>query len=85
MNNLNANHERILEVLRKISKEQLIPYQRRSPRMSDLEVVGLRLTTEYMAIDSENHLFRMLPTPLTSKVERSVYNRRHRHLMSYLD
>lgn len=29
MNNLNANYERILEVLRKISKEQLLSYQRR--------------------------------------------------------
>jgi hypothetical protein len=29
MKNLNANYERILEVLRKISKEQLLTYQRR--------------------------------------------------------
>ena len=35
MNNLNANYERILEVLRKISKEQLLSYQRRQPKFSD--------------------------------------------------
>lgn len=85
MNNLNANYERILEVLRKISDERLHPYQRRSPRMSDLEVVGLCLTSEYMGVDSENHLFRMLPDGLASKIERSVYNRRRRRLMPYLD
>ena len=38
MNNLNANYERILEVLRKISKEQLLTYQRRTPKLSDLEL-----------------------------------------------
>ncbi|WP_335967357.1 IS982 family transposase [Galbibacter sp. PAP.153] len=85
MNNLNANYERILEVLRKIADEKLLPYQRRSPRMSDLEVVGLCLTSEYMGIDSESHLFRMLPGGLASKIERSVYNRRRRRLMPYLD
>lgn len=53
--------------------------------MSDLEVVGLYFTAEYMAIDSENHLFRKLPNHLTSKIERSVYNRRRRRLMPYLD
>ena len=29
MNNLNTNYERILEVLQKISKGQLLDYQRR--------------------------------------------------------
>ena len=47
-NNLNANYERILEVLRKISKEQLLAYQRRQPKRSDLELVSLSLTSEYM-------------------------------------
>lgn len=80
MNNLAANYERILEVLRKISNETLLSYQRRIPRMKDLEVVSLALTAEYMGIDSENHLFRQLPSFLSSKIERSVYNRRKRKL-----
>ena len=61
MNNLIANYERILEVLRKISKEQLLTYQRRTPKFSDLELVGLSLTSEFMSIDSEMDLFRQLP------------------------
>lgn len=43
MNNLGANYKRILEVLRKISSETLLSYQRRVPRMKDLEVVSLAL------------------------------------------
>ena len=85
MNNLKANYERILEVLRKISKENLLPYQRRQPKMSDLEVLSLSLTAEYMGIDSENHLFRNLPGFFTDKIERSVYNRRRRKLAVYTD
>ena len=53
MNNLNANYKRILEVLREISKEQLLPYQRRRPKLSDLELVCSSLTAEFMGIDSE--------------------------------
>lgn len=48
--------------------------------MSDLELIGLALTAEYLGIDSENDLFRKLPEPLGSKIERSVYNRRRRRL-----
>lgn len=80
MNNLSANYERILEVLRKISDETLLSYQRRVPKMKDLEVVSLVLTAEYMGIDSENHLFRQLPYLISEKIERSVYNRRKRKL-----
>ncbi|TWO29334.1 IS982 family transposase [Seonamhaeicola sediminis] len=85
MNNLNANYKRILEVLRKISKEQLLACQRRQPKLSDLELIGLSLTAEYLGIDSENDLFRKLPLSISAKIERSVYNRRRRRLSHDLD
>ncbi|QMU63258.1 MAG: IS982 family transposase [Flavobacteriaceae bacterium] len=85
MNNLNANYERILEVLRKISKEQLLIYQRREPKLSDLELISLSLTVEFMGIDSENDLFRKLPIAIYQKIERSVYNKRRRRLLDHLD
>ena len=85
MNNLNENYERILEVLQKISKDQLLAYQRRQPKMSDLELISLSLTAEFMGIDSENDLFRKLPKIIFSKIERSVYNRRRRKLATHLD
>ncbi len=85
MNNLTANYERILEVLRKISKEQLLPIQRRCPKMSDLELISLSLTAEYLGIDSENDLFRKLPCSMKTRIERSVYNRRRRKLSKDLN
>ena len=85
MNNLNANYERILEVLRKILKENLLRYQRRQPMLSDLELVSLSITEEYMGIDSENNLFRLLAESISSKIESSVYNRRRRKLVYHID
>lgn len=80
MNNLNANYERILEVLRKISKDNLVSYQRRAPKLKDLELISLALTAEFMGIDSENHLFRQIPETIKCRIDRSVYNRRKRRL-----
>ncbi len=85
MNNLIENYERILEVLRKISKENLLPYQRRRPKMSDLELIALTITAEYMSFDSENDFFRKLPECILNKIERSVYNRRRRRLANHIN
>ncbi|MEE9378943.1 MAG: IS982 family transposase [Candidatus Lokiarchaeia archaeon] len=85
MSNLNANYERILEVLQKISKEQLLTYQRRQPKMNDLELISLSFTSEFMGIDSESDLFRKLPKSISIKIERNVYNRRRRRLVNHLD
>ncbi|RED50106.1 IS982 family transposase [Seonamhaeicola aphaedonensis] len=85
MNNLNAIYERILEVLQNISEQQLIACQRRQPKMTDLELVSLSLTSEYLGIDSENDLFRKLPKTLLAKIERSVYNRRRRRLACHIE
>lgn len=68
MNNLIANYERILEVLRKISDETLVPYQRRILKLKDLELISLALTSEFMGIDSENHLFRHIPETIGCKM-----------------
>ena len=85
MNNLNANYERILEVLRKISNDNLLCYQRRVPKLKDLELISLALTAEFMGIDSENHLFRQIPETLKCNIDRSVYNRRKRRLANNIN
>ena len=85
MNNLDANYKRILEVLRKISNEYLLSYQRRAPKLKDLELISLALTSEFMGIDSENHLFRQIPKTIKCKIERSVYNRRKRRLANSIN
>ncbi len=83
MNNLRETYERILEVLRKISTDRQLPMQRTRSIMSDLEVIGLSLTAEYMGIDSENDFFRKLPCYFRGKIHCTVYNRRKRRLMPY--
>jgi len=45
----------------------------------------MNLTAEYLSIDSECQLFRMLPKVLKNKIERSVYNRRKRKLFYAID
>ena len=85
MNSLLANYERILEVLRKISTDTLLIYQRRRPKLFDLELISLVLTAEFMGIDSENHLFRQIPKTIKCKIERSVYNRRKRRLANSIN
>ena len=85
MNNLLANYGRILEILKKISEENLLEYQRRKPKMSDLELISLSITAEYMGIDSESNLFRLLPSSILARIERSVYNRRRRKLLEFTE
>jgi hypothetical protein len=54
--------------------------QIRCPRLSEIKLIALDITAESLSIDSEYQLFRTLPSPLSSKIERSVYNRRRRRL-----
>lgn len=59
--------------------------QIRKPKLSDIELIALDLTSEYMGIDSERDLFRKIPLHLSSLIERSVYNRRKRKLFFQRD
>jgi hypothetical protein len=51
--NFKANYEKILKVPEQISKENLLPHQRRKPVLADIEVMAINLTAEYVGIDSE--------------------------------
>jgi hypothetical protein len=57
--------------------------QKRKPKLSDIELIAIDLTSEYMSIDSEYQLFRALPDSLSNRIERSVYNRRKRRMFFY--
>jgi len=85
MHNFSSNYDKIYQVLKRISSEDLISYQRRKPKLSDLALVSINLTAEYLGFDSECDLFRKLPPELSSKIERSVYNRRKRRLFTYIE
>ena len=69
-----------MEVLQGIENKTNFLNQKREPKLSDIELIAVDITSEYMSIDSEYQLFRCLPAYLSSKIERSVYNRRKRKL-----
>ena len=85
MHNFKANYEIILETLNKIELKQNFLNQKRLPQLTDLELISVNLTAEYMGIDSEYQLFRELPIEIKSKIERSVYNRRKRRLFPNIE
>lgn len=85
MHNFKSNYDKIMEVLDKLEvKSNFLP-QIRVPRLSDKELVCINLTSEYMGIDSERDLFRRLPNCLSTRIERSVYNRRRRKLFAFIE
>lgn len=80
MNNFGAKLQKIIDTLKQIEHKNNFKKQIRCPKMSDLELIAIDLTSEYMGIDSERHLFRLLPEELLSRINRTVYNRRRRKL-----
>lgn len=86
MHNFEASYKLILKELRKLTYIDNFYFKPVSPKMSDLEVIGLIIWAEYKSIDSEYQLFRDIKgTLLDGKIERSVYNRRKRKLFPYLE
>ncbi len=85
MNNFKANYNKILEVLQTITKKESFLIQIREPKLKDIELIAMNLTAEYLSIDSECQLFRVIPDDLKIKIERSVYNRRKRKLFASIE
>jgi hypothetical protein len=85
MNNFTQNYEKILETLQSVESRMHFLNQIRKPKLSDIELIAIDLTSEFSGIDSERDLFRKLPIELFSKEEHSVYNRRKRRLFYHRD
>lgn len=85
MNNFITKYEKILEILKQFETKNNFLNQIRCPRLSDIELISMDLTAESLGIDSEYQLFRIIPESLSSKIERSVYNRRRRKLFFVKD
>ena len=87
MSNIVKNYYRVLEVISSLHWE----YEHKSKvgrksKMSDIEVVALSLTSEYMSIDSENSLFKQIkPSEIPNLIERSQFNKRRRKLFFFLN
>ena len=85
MSNIVKNYLRVLEVISFLNCELI--YKSgvgRKQKMSDLEVVALSLTAEFMSIDSENSLFKQLnQAEIPNLIERSQFNKRRRKLFLF--
>ena len=63
MSNIVKKYLRVLEVISSLNCElEFKSGIGRKQKMSDLEVVALSLTAEFMSIDSENSLFKEIST-----------------------
>lgn len=85
MSNIVKNYLRVLEVISSLNFE--LDFKSgigRKQKMSDLEVVALSLTAEFMSIDSENSLFKqLLPCEIPNLIERSQFNKRRKKLFLF--
>lgn len=86
MNNLDAIYDFILNELRKLSLTENFYFKPIKPKLSDLELIAINISAEYLSIDSEYQLFRYLSnSKLDGLIERSVYNRRKRKLFYHME
>ena len=80
------NYKIILEELINTCNHIKTTNQIRLPKLSDIELIALNITAEYMSINSELQLFRYISgTELQGKIDRSVYNKRKRRLFPYIE
>lgn len=86
MNNLDAIYDFILNELKKLIVDENFYFKPIKPKLSDLELIAINISAEYLSIDSEHQLFRHLSnSKLNGMIERSVFNRRKRKLFSYME
>jgi hypothetical protein len=87
MSNIVKNYFRVLEVISSLNCEsEFKSAVGRKGKMSDLEVVALSLTAEFMSIDSENSLFKQInQKEIPNLIERSQFNKRRRKLFLFSD
>ena len=85
MSNIVKNYFKILEVISSLNIDLNTEIRAgRRLKMSDLEIVALSLTSEYMSIDSENSFFNQLQDgQITNLIERSQYNKRRKKLFYF--
>lgn len=85
MSNIVKNYFRVLEVISSLGCE--LEYKSgvgRKEKMSDLEVVAMSLTAEFMSVDSENSLFKQITNAeIPNLIERSQFNKRRKKLFLF--
>ena len=87
MSNIVKNYFKVLEVISSLNYDSVFKSRAgRRSKMSDLEVVALSLTAEFMSIDSENSLFKEINREqISNLIERSQFNKRRLQLFFFLE
>ena len=94
MHNIKCNFDKICQTIKALDldifgQDGNIPKAGLNPQFSDLEVISLSLTAEYMSLDSENWLFNKIKSDYANDfphlIERSRFNRRRRQLFPILE
>ena len=85
MSNIVKNYFRVLKVISSLGCQ--LEYKSgvgRKEKMSDLEIVAMSLTAEFMSIDSENSLFKQITkAEIPNLIERSQFNKRRKKLFLF--
>lgn len=94
MHNIKRNFDKIHQTIKSLNLDLFdqrgnVPKAGSKPQFSDLEVISLSLTAEYMSVDSENWLFNKLKADFANDfphlIERTRFNRRKRQLFPVLE
>lgn len=87
MSNIVKNYLRVLEVLSSLNIDSSFTNRAgRKCKMSDIEIVALSITAEFMSIDSENSFFSQLQNAgIDNLIERSQFNKRRRKLFMFAE
>jgi hypothetical protein len=87
MSNIVKKYLRVLEVISSLNCELEFKsgVGRKEKKISDLEVVAMSLTVEFISIDSENSLFKEINNQqIPNFIKRSQFNKRMRKLFLFL-
>lgn len=80
------NYHRILETRESLNIASIERKVGRRLKMTDLQVVELSLTAEYMSIDGENLLLQLIPLDsIENLLKRSQFNKRRRKLLEFTE
>lgn len=94
MHNIKRNFDKILGTIKPFGNDifETCGNVRRpgpKPKMSDIEVIALALTGEYLSIDSENYLFKKINSchknDFPNLIDRSQFNKRKKDLFPFID
>lgn len=94
MHNIKSNFDKIHQTIKSLNLTVFdangnVSKPGRVSQFSDLEVLSLVLTAEYMSLDSENWLFKKIKcdykADFSHLIDRSRYNRRKRQLFPLLE